>query len=48
MMYDLYHGAIKELGEKIDKTVDKCLKNTELELQSQYSSSTKEERSTIK
>jgi hypothetical protein len=35
---DIYSSLIKELMEKIDKTYDKCLKNTELELQSQYSS----------
>jgi hypothetical protein len=35
---ELYSSSIKELIEKIDKTYDKCLKNTDLELQSQYSS----------
>jgi hypothetical protein len=35
---ELFSSSIKELVEKIDKTYDKCLKNTELELQSQYSS----------
>jgi hypothetical protein len=35
---DLYSTSIKELLEKIDKTYDRCLRNTDLELQSQYSS----------
>ena len=35
---ELFSSSIKELVEKIDKTYDKCLRNTELELQSQYSS----------
>lgn len=38
MMNDLYSSSIKELMEKIDKSYDKCLKNTEIELKSQYSS----------
>jgi hypothetical protein len=38
MINEIYSSSIKELMEKIDKTYDKCLKNTELELQSQYSS----------
>jgi hypothetical protein len=38
MTNDIYSSSIKELMEKIDKAYDKCLKNTELELQSQYSS----------
>jgi hypothetical protein len=35
---DIYSSSIKELLEKIDKAYDKCLKNTEIELQSLYSS----------
>lgn len=35
---ELFSSSIKELIEKIDKTYDRCLKNTDLELQSQYSS----------
>lgn len=35
---ELYSSSIKELIEKIDKLYDKCLKNTDLELDSQYSS----------
>lgn len=38
MVNEIYSSSIKELMEKIDKAYDKCLKNTELELQSQYSS----------
>lgn len=35
---ELFNSSIKEIIEKIDKTYDKCLENTKLELQSQYSS----------
>lgn len=38
MINDLYCSSIKELIEKIEKTYEKCLKNTELELVSKYSS----------
>jgi hypothetical protein len=38
MLNELYSSAIKEIIEKIDKSYDKCLKNTDIDLQSQYSS----------
>lgn len=38
MINEIYSSSIKELIEKIDKSYEKCLKNTDLELCSQYSS----------
>lgn len=38
ILNDIYNTQIKEIIEKIEKVFDKCLKNTELELTSQYSS----------
>lgn len=38
MLNEIYNSSIKELIEKIDKSYEKCLKNTDLELCSQYSS----------